>query len=135
MDVQKYNWGILEEAGITEQFLSDMFTNDESNQLICRESFLNIPDVPTYGILIELYKFACEHAADFKLEVNRILKVLIDTMFPVCSVSQADRLERRIKGFCVPLDSMTQDEQVVYLQTQWTPQPTGVLPIIASTEN
>ena len=77
----------LEEAGITEQFLSDMFTNDESNQLICRESFLNIPDVPTYGILIELYNFACEHAADFKLKVNRILKALVDTMSPVCSVS------------------------------------------------
>ena len=61
-----YNWVVLEELGITEQLLSDVFTNEECNQLICRESFPDIPDVPTYGILI-----VCEHAADLNLKLIR----------------------------------------------------------------
>ena len=134
MDIKKLysKWGKLEEVGITEQLLFDVFTNDESNfesnQMMCTKLPENLPDVPTYGLLIELYDFACEHSADLKLKVNHILKVLVDTLFPECSVSRADRLERRIKGLCDPLHSMSKDEQAVYLQKQWMLQPTGVLP-------
>ena len=87
----------------------------------------NILDVSTYGILIELYHFGCDNSSALKLKVNRLLKVLVDTLFPLCSVTRADRLERRIKGLCLPLESMSKEAQALYLQKQWIPQPTGVL--------
>lgn len=118
-------WGMLEAVGITEHLLLGIFANDESEDVLkCTE---NIPDVPTYGILIELYHFASDNSSALKLKVNRLLKVLVDTLFPLCSVTRADRLERRIKGLCLPLDSMSEEAQALYLQKQWIPQPTGVL--------
>lgn len=118
-------WGMLEAVGITEHLLLGIFTNDESeNVLKCTG---NVPDVPTYGLLIELYHFACDNSSVLKLKVNRLLKVLVDTLFPLCSVSRADRLERRIKGLYFPLESMSKEAQALYLQKHWMPQPTGVL--------
>ena len=97
---------------------------ESEDVLKCTE---NIPDVPTYGILIKLYHFACDNTSALKLKVNCLLKVLVDTLFPLCSVTRADRLERRIKGLCLPLESMFKEAQALYLQKQWIPQPTGVL--------
>ena len=87
-------WGILEAIGITEYLLLDIFANDESEDVLkCAE---NVPDIPTYGLLIELYHFACDNSSILKLKVNRLLKVLVDTLFPRCTVSQADHLKRRV---------------------------------------
>ena len=118
-------WGMLEAVGITGHLFLGIFANDESEDVLkCTE---NIPDVPTYGILIELYHFACDNSSALKLKVNRLFKVLVDTLFPLCSVTQADYLEIRIKGLCLPLESMSKEAQALYLQKQWIPQPTGVL--------
>ena len=116
--------GMLEAVGITEDLLLGIFANDESEDVVkCTE---NVSDVPTYGLLIELYHFACDNSSVVKLKVNRLLEVLVNTLFPLCSVSRADRLERRIKGLCFPLKSMSKETQALYLQKHWKPQPTGV---------
>ena len=61
-------WGMLEAVGITEHLLLGIFANNVSeNVLKCTE---NISDVPTYGILIELYHFACDNSSVLKLKVN-----------------------------------------------------------------
>ena len=115
-----YNkWGMLEAVGITEHLLLGIFANDESEDVPKYTD--NIPHVPTYGLLIELYYFACNNSSVLKLKVNRILKVLIDTLFVLCSVSRVDRLERRIKGLCFPLESMSKEPQALYLQKHWMP--------------
>jgi len=96
-------WGKFEVVGITEHLLLGIFANDEPEDVLkCTE---NLPDVPIYGLLIELYHFACDNSSVLKLKVNHLLKVLVDTLFPLCSVSWADHLERRIKGLCLPLES------------------------------
>ena len=88
-------WGMLEAIGITEYLLLGICANDECEDVLkCTE---NVPDVPTYGLLIELYHFACENSSVLKLKVNHLLKVLVDTLFPLCTVSRADRLKEESK--------------------------------------
>ena len=127
-DILYSKWGMLEAVGITEHVLLCILANSGSNHdqtddiLKCKK---NVPEVPTYGLLIELYYFARDVSLVLKRKVNRLLKVLVDTLFPLCSVSRADRLERRIRSLLSCLDSMSKEEQVLHLQKQWIPQPTG----------
>ena len=116
---------MLEAIGITEYLLLGISANDESKDVLkCTE---NVLDVPTYGLLIEFYHFACDNSSMLKLKCNRLLKVFVGTLFPLCTVSWADRLERRIKSLCLPLESMSKEAQALHLQKHWMPQPTGVL--------
>ena len=113
-------WGMLAAAGMPEDLLLGIFTGGYDDLQGCTE---NAPDIPTYGLLIELYHFACDNSSVLKLKVNRALKILVDALFPLCSVSRADHLESMIKGLWLSLESMTEDEQVLHLQKQWIPQP------------
>ena len=85
-----------------------------------------LPDSPSYGVLFELLYFSRSNAKLLKFKPNKILKCLVDTLFPLCSVSRGDRLERRIETLFQPLFKLsTQEEQVEYLQRKWKPQATG----------
>ena len=78
-------WGLLEAAGITEDLLLKIVTTSEAEH---PQSWANI--TPTYGILVELYFFANDVASGLHQRPNRILKSLVDALFPQCSVSRAD---------------------------------------------
>ena len=85
-----------------------------------------LPDSPSYGVLFELLDFSRSNAKLLKSKPNRILKCLVDTLFPLCSVSRADRLEKRIETLMQPVIKLsTEEEQVEYLQQKWKPQATG----------
>ena len=90
-------WGLLEAAGITEDLL---LANSTKASNVCYE----LTTGPTHGILIELYHFASITASTLQQRPNRVLKLLVETLFPQCKVSWADRLERRIKYFDCQLD-------------------------------
>ena len=144
-------WGLLEAAGITEDLLLTILANSTKTSDVCYELITR----PTHGILIELYHFAslvhrlpdlfqCTRvekdrgawgrgyhfasitASTLQQRPNRVLKLLVETLFPQCKVSRADRLERRIKCFDHQLDSIASEEQDDYLQKEWTPQATGI---------
>ena len=116
-------WGLLEAAGISESTLFTILANGSEAALVCNE----LKTLPTRGILIELYQFAHATASTLQRRPNRVLKLLLETLFPQCKVSRADRLERRVKHFHNQLDSMEVEEQDDYLQTEWIPQATGKL--------
>ena len=116
-------WGLLKDAGITEHLLLTILTNSTEASDVCYK----LTTGPTRGILIELYHFASITASTLQLRPNRVLKLLVETLFPQCKVSRADRLERRIKYFDHQLDSIAFEEQGDYLQKEWTPQVTGIL--------
>ena len=115
-------WGLLEAAGITEDLLLTILANSTKTSDVCYE----LTTRPTHGILIELYHFASITASTLQRRPNRVLKLLVETLFPQCKVSRADRLERRIKCFDHQLDSIASEEQDNYLQKEWTPQATGI---------
>ena len=112
-------WGLLKEIGLTEDQLLRFLVRGEA--IDCLTS-----DTPTYGTVIELYYFAREFASSLCRKSNRILKCLMDELFPKFSISRADRLERRVKTICGHLDTMSKEELEEYLQEHWIPQPTGI---------
>ena len=115
--------GLLEAAGITEDLLLTILANSTEASDMCYK----LATGPTRGILIELYHFAMITASTLQRKPNRVLKLLVETLFPQCKVSRADRLERRIKYFDHQLNSIAFEEQSDYLQKEWTPQATGKL--------
>ena len=115
-------WGLLKAAGITEDLLLTILANSTKASDVCYE----LATGPTHGILIELYHFASITASTLQRRPNQVLKLLVETLFPQCKVSRADRLERRIKCFDRQLDSIASEEQDDYLQKEWTPQATGI---------
>ena len=81
---------------------------------------------------MELNEFAEEfasstkHLKSGKARANTMLKYLIDKLFPLCSVSRADRLKRRIDQLLAPLSSLSDDNETnLFLRKTWKPQPTG----------
>ena len=119
-------WGLLETAGLNEGILLSILANG-GNEASEECQYPQVTTVPTCGILIELYHFASTIACTLRRRPNRVLKLLVETLFPLCKVSRADRLERRIKQFCNQLDSIENEEQDDYLQMEWTPQATGIV--------
>lgn len=113
-------WRLLEAAGTTEDLLLTILANSTK----ASEISYKLTAGPTRGIL---YNFASVTASTLQRRPNRALKLLVETMFPQCKVSRADRLERRIKSFERQLDSISSEEQDDYLQKEWTPQATGIL--------
>lgn len=113
---------MLGEIGLTDDVLREVVLNDSMPAVYDSAS---LPDLPSHGILIELYHFCQRFSALSKLKVNIILKKCIDVLFPSCVVSRADRLERRIRGFCLSVESMSKQDLVLFLPKQWRPQPTG----------
>ena len=117
---------MLEEAGLTGDLLLQVLENNYTGSLHSYTSF-QAQDAPTYGILIGLFYFAANIASQVHRKPNRVLKQLVDTLFPQYTITRADRLERKIKSLCLPLDSMVElGTTREYLQTHWIPQPTGI---------
>ena len=113
-------WGFLKAAGISESTLFTILANSsEAASAVCKET------LPTRGILIELFHFAHDTATTLKRRPNRILKLLVEMLFPQCKVSRADRLERKIKHFYSQLDSVACEDWNDFLQKEWIPQATG----------
>ena len=110
----------LHRAGITENMLQEIIANGATTSPISN-------DAPTYGILIELYHFSHSVAKALKCRPNRVLKLLVDSLFPHCVVSRADRLERRIQAIYLSVERLSKDEIPEYLCRQWMPQPTGII--------
>ena len=120
---RSYQWRSLKEIGLSEDhLLSVLIRGEVPDQYRLQHSD---PEAPTYGTVIELYHFANEFASSLHRRPNRILKSLVDTLFPNFSISRADRLERRVKRLCTNLASMTKEELDEYLDRRWIPQPTG----------
>ena len=118
---ESYQWRSLKEMGLSEGHLLSVIIRGEVPDHL-QDSDL---EAPTYGTVIELYHFANEFASSLHRRPNRILKSLMDTLFPNFSISRADRLERRVKSLCTNLESMTKEELDEYLDRRWIPQPTG----------
>ena len=91
-------WGLLEAAAISEDLLLTILANGAKASDVCYK----LTTGPTQGILIELYHFASITANTLQQRPNRVLKLLVETLFPQRKVSRADRLERRIKCFDQP---------------------------------
>jgi hypothetical protein len=75
-----------------------------------------------------MLKFSEEHGKTSR-KTNQIMKKLIDTLFPSCSVTRANRLVNRIRTLLLPLTtgSISDNEQEkVFLCKQWKPQATGI---------
>ena len=115
-------WGILNEIGITEDDLLNILVRGDCSAVNKLHG-----DIPTYGLVIELFYFADEVAESLHRRPNRILKCLLDTLYPQFSISRADRLERRVRTLCAPLERMAKEEMDEYLRNKWMPQPTGKL--------
>ena len=113
-------WGMLEALGITEDMLRSIIVNNSVEYVPAIDC-----DAPTYGVIMVLYHFTQSVFKEFKRKQNRLLKLLVDTLFPMFTISRADRLERKIRALCLSYESMVTEERKTYLQTQWRPQPTG----------
>lgn len=114
-------WGCLSKCDITEDQRLNVIVGGDPIHNSC------LPTDPTYGIILELYYFANEVSCSLRRRSNRILKCLVDILFPNFSISRADRLERRVKILCAPLENMTMEELDENLRRKWIPQPTGTL--------
>ena len=115
-------WGLLEAAGISEDVLLTILANGTEASELCNK----LGAIPTRGILIELRLFANAMASTLQRRPNRVLKLLVETLFPQCKISRADRLERRIKHFHDQLDSLAFEDQEDHLYMEWIPQATGI---------
>lgn len=117
----------LHAIGITNDLLTDITLEQTEIQLP------ELPEVPSYGILLELIRFSEAYRyVDGTKKIskpkaaNAILQKLINKMFPLCSVTRADRLGRTIRNLLTPLESFSNDdEKVAFLMKTWRPQPTG----------
>ena len=119
----------LHAIGLNTDLLQSILTEEIPQQV---DIHVHVPEHPSYGVLLELMTFSANYAVSGsskpKIRIrNAILKTLIDKLFPVCSVSRADRLARRIKQLLLPLESFSNhdDEKVIFLNKTWRPQPTG----------
>lgn len=126
--VEYPNWGILEDIGLSDDVVRRIVLNNVVDDSV----LINLPDQPSHGILIELYYSCLRFSSSLKLKMNVILKKCVDTLFPSCVVSRADRLERRLRGFCVTLSKQSKEEQAKFLKKNWRPQPTGIATMATS---
>ncbi len=124
--ITKYSkWGMLDSVGLTEDMLLSILLN---NSVVG----LNVPDIeaPTYGVLMELYQYTSDVSDKLERKQNRLLKLLVDTLFPMCSIGRADR--GKLHHFVVYINRC---QRVLFLQTQWRPQPTPLFVYVLCIEN
>ena len=112
----------MSSIGITEGLLKSLLLGSQIEMPV-------LPDSPSYGMLLELMDFAEKSAKStcMRSRPNKVLKYLVDILFPSCSVTRADKLEKRVRALMLPLDSLSEDERKDYLQKRWKPQPTGMI--------
>ena len=62
------------------------------------------------------------------ISTKSVLKIWIDSLYPTCSLSQADRLERAIRNIALPVQrirsSNTKNSDSEYLNREWKPKTT-----------
>ena len=112
----------MSSIGITEGLLESLLLGSQIEMPV-------LPDSPSYGMLLELMDFAEKSAKStcMRSRPNKVLKYLVDILFPSCSVTRADKLEKRVRALMLPLDSLSEDERKDYLRKRWKPQPTGMI--------
>lgn len=81
---------MLVQQNITEHTLSQILSNDFNESCLHN---LDLTLTPSYGILIGLHQYAVEEARRKHKKPSYILKKLVDNIFPLCTISRADRLE------------------------------------------
>jgi hypothetical protein len=113
----------LQLLGIKPEDLMLMITGRHDDNVISASGCSS--EWPTFRTLSEILEFANKNSSILKLRRNRILKLLLDKLFPHCTISRADRLERRILEL---FDDIPKDEnlQMKYLEQQWKPQATSI---------
>ena len=113
----------LDELGLSESALKNIATVTS-----CQSLPPSLSNAPSHGVLLGLLVFAKTFAKVLKCKPNRILKCLVDTLFPTCSVARADRLLRKVQNLSKFYDTLsTPEEKMDYLQQTWKPCPTGTL--------
>ena len=105
----------LNDAGLTEDVLMKIIHGDSTVHLQVVAS-----EEPTYGILMGLFQFGDENSSKLNINSKILLKRMVDTLYPKCTIQRADRLYRRIQGF-YKIDGI---EDI--LDKNWRPQPTGM---------
>ena len=111
--------------GVATNHLESLLCQPNDTTVPCIiPALAKLPEAPSYGILMELLEFAESKGSSKACHVNKIFKQLIDTLFPGCSVSRADRLMRRIRKLLNPIDSMSDSERASFIMKTWKPQPT-----------
>ena len=91
--------------GVATNHLESLLCQPNDTTVPCIiPALAKLPEAPSYGILMELLEFAESKGSSKACHVNKIFKQLIDTLFPGCSVSRADRLMRRIRKLLNPID-------------------------------
>ena len=100
--VQFGYWGKAQKAGITPDLLLNLLQVQETTGL---STHPKLEPHPTFGILIELLEYAVELESLYRgISTKSVLKkIWIDHLYPACSLSRADRLERTIRNIAQPV--------------------------------
>ena len=122
--VQFDYWGKAQKAGITPDLLLNLLQVQETTGL---STHSKLEPHPTFGILIELLEYAVELESLYRgISTKSVQKIWIDHLYPACSLSRADHLERNIRNIAQPVQcirsSSTNNSQ--YLNRKWKPKTT-----------
>ena len=122
--VQFGYWGKAQKAGITPDLLLNLLQVQETTG---QSTHPKLEPHPTFGILIELLEYAVELESLYRgISTKSVLKIWIDHLYPACSLSRADRLERTIRNIAQPVQrirsSSTNNSE--YLNRKWKPKTT-----------
>lgn len=117
---------------LTQDFLESVLPADRDHDP--KLQMPQLPDAPSYSMLLELLEFAENIASSVQSRsratrartCRKVLKLLVDLLFPLCSISRADKLEKRIRSLLLPLHSLSENDKEAFLQKIWKPQPTGM---------
>ncbi len=110
---------LSEQRNLTDSILLQILSND-----FAAEDCFDFTSTPSYGILIGLHYYSIKACRSLHYKKpNRVLKKLVDYLFPLCTISRADRLERKINSLL--LKAQTVENLNEYLRTEWKPQATG----------
>ena len=115
----------FQKLGVTEGMLMDIAAKGTTTT-VHTSCHISHHVAPTYSVLIELYLFAKSIAESVNRRPYRVLKLLVDSLFPQCSISRADRLERLVQNLRYQLKTLKAEQVPEYLQKQWRPQATGM---------
>ena len=112
-------WSYIFAAGISESMLLDIAGEKPVD-------LPNLPDFPSYGILVEMLNFAVTVSSSTHFSTSQLLIVWVHTLFPKCSVSRPWRLESAIRRIALPVErkSMTSkgESEREYLGRIWKPR-------------
>ena len=116
-------WGKALKAGLTPELLINIL---QSSPDTTTPPSIPLEPYSTFGILIELLEFSVELESIFLgFSTNSVLKIWIHHLYPACSMSRADRLERAIRKIALPVQCIrSSNTNSVYLNRIWKPKTT-----------